>query len=166
MIRSKTRITKALISLRGCAGWSASLLFANPRRQVFSRRGSILLTRPMCWPHLQISNKCSPMQPNKNYWTGRAGFSGMTEDGQNIFIDLTPNRIRELYSAIEPSQEKVANVVLKTFEEEDLTPIQMAMINHFYCRISISCSKLRKEKSFSSTPLRSYKSHSFKLTAG
>ena len=29
----------AQISLRGCAGWSAPLLFANPRRQVFSRRG-------------------------------------------------------------------------------------------------------------------------------
>ena len=33
------RITKALIRLRGCAGWSAPVLFANPRRQVFSRRG-------------------------------------------------------------------------------------------------------------------------------
>ena len=30
MILYKTRITKALVSLRGCAGWSASLLFANP----------------------------------------------------------------------------------------------------------------------------------------
>ena len=39
MILSKKRITKALIRLRGCAGWSASVLFANPRRQVFSRRG-------------------------------------------------------------------------------------------------------------------------------
>ena len=38
-ILSKKRITKALISLRECAGWSATLLFANPRRQVFSRRG-------------------------------------------------------------------------------------------------------------------------------
>ena len=38
-ILSKTRITKALISLRWCAGWSATLLFANPRRQVFSHRG-------------------------------------------------------------------------------------------------------------------------------
>ena len=33
------RTTKALIRLRGCAGWSAPLLFANHRRQVFSRRG-------------------------------------------------------------------------------------------------------------------------------
>ena len=39
MFLSKKRITKAVIRLRGCAGWSAPLLFANPRRQVFSRRG-------------------------------------------------------------------------------------------------------------------------------
>ena len=39
MILSKTRITNALISLRGCEGWSAPLLFANPRRQVFTWRG-------------------------------------------------------------------------------------------------------------------------------
>ena len=39
MILSNKQITKPLISLRGCAGWSAPLLFANPRRQVFSRRG-------------------------------------------------------------------------------------------------------------------------------
>ena len=36
MILSKKRITKALIRLRECAGWSAPVLFANPRRQVFS----------------------------------------------------------------------------------------------------------------------------------
>ena len=41
MILSKKPITKALIRLRGCAGWSAPVLFANPRRQVFSRRGPI-----------------------------------------------------------------------------------------------------------------------------
>ena len=39
MVLSKTRISKTLIRLRGCAGWSAHLLFANLRRQVFSRRG-------------------------------------------------------------------------------------------------------------------------------
>ena len=37
MMLSKKRITKALIRLRGCAGWSAPVLFANPRRQGFSR---------------------------------------------------------------------------------------------------------------------------------
>ena len=36
---SKQGITKALIRLRGCAGWSAPLLFANRQRQVFSRLG-------------------------------------------------------------------------------------------------------------------------------
>ena len=41
MVLSNKRITKVLIRLRGCAGWSAPLLFANPRRQVFSRRGPI-----------------------------------------------------------------------------------------------------------------------------
>ena len=39
MIISKKRITKALIRLRGCAGWSAPVFFATPRRQFFSRRG-------------------------------------------------------------------------------------------------------------------------------
>ena len=38
MILSRKRITKALISLSGCAGWSAPVLFTNLRRQVFSRR--------------------------------------------------------------------------------------------------------------------------------
>ena len=39
MILSNKRITKALIRLCGCAGWSAPFLFANPLRQVFSPRG-------------------------------------------------------------------------------------------------------------------------------
>ena len=37
MILSNKQITKVLIRLRGCAGWSAPVLFANPRRQVLSR---------------------------------------------------------------------------------------------------------------------------------
>ena len=41
MILSKKRISKALIRLRGCAGWSAPVLFATPRRQVFSRQGPL-----------------------------------------------------------------------------------------------------------------------------
>ena len=39
MILSKKLKTKALIRLRECAGWSAPVLFANPQRQVLSRRG-------------------------------------------------------------------------------------------------------------------------------
>ena len=42
MILSKKRITKALISLRGCAGWSAPLLLANPEGR-FSRVEAHLL---------------------------------------------------------------------------------------------------------------------------
>ena len=38
MILSTKRITKALIRLRGWAGWLAPVLFASPRRQVFSCR--------------------------------------------------------------------------------------------------------------------------------
>ena len=45
MVLSKKRITKALIRLRWCAGWSAPVLFANPRRQVFSRRGPYMVKR-------------------------------------------------------------------------------------------------------------------------
>ena len=36
IILSEMRITKSLIRLRGCAGWSATLLVANPRDR-FSR---------------------------------------------------------------------------------------------------------------------------------
>ena len=43
MIVFRKRITKALISLRGCAGWSAPLLSANSRRLVFSRRGPYMI---------------------------------------------------------------------------------------------------------------------------
>ena len=36
MMHSEKRITKALIRLHGCAGWSAPVLFANPKDR-FSR---------------------------------------------------------------------------------------------------------------------------------
>ena len=47
MIISKMQIKKALIRLRVCAGWSVPLLFANPRRQVFSHQGPFVLYRIM-----------------------------------------------------------------------------------------------------------------------
>ena len=40
IILSKQRTTKALIRLRGCAGWSAPLLFAYDIRHIFSWPGS------------------------------------------------------------------------------------------------------------------------------
>ena len=57
MILSNKRITKALISLRGCAGWSAPLLFANPRRQVFLRRGSYISHGIFCGISLIIMHR-------------------------------------------------------------------------------------------------------------
>ena len=39
MILSKKQKKMALIRLRRCTGWSAPVLFTNPRRQGFSRRG-------------------------------------------------------------------------------------------------------------------------------
>ena len=42
MVLSKKGITKALIRLCGCAGWSAPLLFPNIERQVFLHRGPIV----------------------------------------------------------------------------------------------------------------------------
>ena len=48
MLLYKKRITKALIRLRGCAGWSAPMLFANPGSWVFSRQGPyVQYTKPL-----------------------------------------------------------------------------------------------------------------------
>ena len=64
VIFSNKRITKVLIRLRGCAGWSAHLLLANPRRQGFWHLGP-----NVCWMYskespqwgvlLSTYNKCS-----------------------------------------------------------------------------------------------------------
>ena len=43
MILSNKQITKGLIRLHGCAGWSTTLLFPNHQRQVFSRRGPYVM---------------------------------------------------------------------------------------------------------------------------
>ena len=52
MVLSKKRITKALIRLHGCAGWSAPVLFANPEDR-FSR-GEAQITVVF----LLLSKKC------------------------------------------------------------------------------------------------------------
>ena len=44
IILSKQRTTKALIRLRGCAGWSAPLLFAYDIRHIFSWPGSFIFS--------------------------------------------------------------------------------------------------------------------------
>ena len=51
---SRLRTTKALIRLRGCAGWSAPLLFAYVIRQVFSWQGSYYVYD--CWSFQNISH--------------------------------------------------------------------------------------------------------------
>ena len=54
IILSNNLITKTLISLHRCVGWSAPLLFANPQRQVYSHRGSYLFQ-----PEMAKSNEFS-----------------------------------------------------------------------------------------------------------
>ena len=52
---TKQRITKALIRQNGCTGWSAPVLFANPRRRVFSRRGPIMIPYPLYIQTMQMT---------------------------------------------------------------------------------------------------------------
>ena len=44
MILSNKRIAKALIRLRGCAGWSAHVLFANPEDRFSRVQAQIMIT--------------------------------------------------------------------------------------------------------------------------
>ena len=69
ILLSKMGITEALIRLRECAGRSASVLFANPRRQVFSRRGQINNTIPALEQTAAISNQAGRWL--NIYFTGR-----------------------------------------------------------------------------------------------
>ena len=47
MVLSKTQITKVLIRLRGCAGWSAPVLFANPQNRFSRVEAHIILTHTL-----------------------------------------------------------------------------------------------------------------------
>ena len=58
MVLYKKWITKALIRLRVCAGWSAPVLVANPRRQVFSRRGPFVKVDAQYSNNLRYWNHC------------------------------------------------------------------------------------------------------------
>ena len=59
MTFSNQRITTALIRLRVCAGWSAPLLFAKPRRQVLSWQGPFMSEDLAKGPILDIGTKRS-----------------------------------------------------------------------------------------------------------
>ena len=62
ILLSNKRITKALIRLRGCAGWSAPVLFAKPRRQVFSRQG------PYIWTIDKDRRLEQPIRKRSQFW--------------------------------------------------------------------------------------------------
>ena len=72
---SRQRTTKVLIRLRGCAGWSALLLFAYDIRHVFSWPGSnILLCVGICWyfPSMNLNFILFDIKPHiKCYWIDR-----------------------------------------------------------------------------------------------
>ena len=52
MIRSNKRITKALIRLRGCAGWSAPVLFQNPEDRFFRNEAHIRISLNLAYDTL------------------------------------------------------------------------------------------------------------------
>ena len=79
MIHSKTRILKALISLRGCAGWTAPLLFANLRRQVFSRRGPIMQAA-------KVQTICKNAVSSASYCSGTKLFAKINMRGRESFV--------------------------------------------------------------------------------
>ena len=54
MILSNKQITKAQIRLRGCAGWSAALLFANPKDRFSHVKAHILSGRPPLGQGLEV----------------------------------------------------------------------------------------------------------------
>ena len=70
MILSIKGITKALIRLGRCAGWSVPLLFANTGRQVFSCRGPytvkhLFLVVIFIWWFWQYKQKSPKNEPSK-----------------------------------------------------------------------------------------------------
>ena len=92
MILFKKRITKAMIRLRGCAGWSAPVLFANPRRQVFSRRGPYytalwLLLRSCFWPRGYKTWVHSQTQ-NKAHWLATCGHVSASSQSLRFILSL------------------------------------------------------------------------------
>ena len=72
MILHNKRITKALIRLRICSGWSAPLLFANHQRQVFLRRGPyvfnlFLASSKFCHLLITFANSLDPDQAQPKF---------------------------------------------------------------------------------------------------
>ena len=59
-------MTKELIRLRGCAGWSAPLLFANLRRQVFSRLGPNIVCYFVLRKSTNLATRATPHRFEEN----------------------------------------------------------------------------------------------------
>ena len=68
MIISNQQITKALIRLPGCAGWSAPVLFAKPRKQVFLQQGPFLVRFDSIVPSQQSSSHVEMGFPELNQY--------------------------------------------------------------------------------------------------
>ena len=95
-------ITKTLIRLHGCAGWSASLLFAYSIRQVFSWRGSFLISSPArLFRHIW----CQILQHEHIYEKSQTSFSSM----KFLYFAIKTDEIRPtikkiLFSVTRPTQ--------------------------------------------------------------
>ena len=128
MILSNKQITKALIRLSGCPGWSATLLFVIPLRQVFSLRG----------PFVPNRFKIRSTDSDKKIFTGFPfDYHGSTNSAR-IFVkedypSIIPVKIGEispndLGDVIEPS----INPLTKDDEEHPM--ITIAHLEHVVLR--------------------------------
>ena len=75
---SENRITKALIRLGGCPGWSAPVVLANPQRQVFLRRGPFVINWHVKTVHaihfVYTDNSCKQISADQtaHFWVTTA----------------------------------------------------------------------------------------------
>ena len=85
------RITKALISLRGCAGWSAPLWFANPMAQLVfiigPRRDKLCL--PGFWQSLTQTSLLSYREYKENWSFACSKFRHDTFQNLNIKLPIS-----------------------------------------------------------------------------
>ena len=91
MIFSKKRITKVLIRLRGCAGWSSPVLFAKPRRQGFWRRGPFYslifrLSMPSMYGHSLVFGNYSRTSRLKLWWLIHMGLQELSSWSLKVIL--------------------------------------------------------------------------------
>ena len=86
MVLANKRITKALIRLRGCAGWSAPLLFASPRCPHKSDNNiEIIKTLPL--------GKCACFLSSADILSKStfSNLSGIQPQCQTVWIQIRPD---------------------------------------------------------------------------